>query len=406
MLNKLRLFFAALGPGFIIASVVIGPGSITTSSKIGADYGYAFLWLIVFTAIAMGTYTTMSARFGVTHEKSILQTIAEVYGRWFAALIGVAAFTAATSFQFGNNLGVATAMDSLTGIPARYWPWLFTPFAVALVLWARNLYTVLEKMMIVLVSTMIGAFMLNLFFAKPEAVGVLRGFLPSQVHHVSFNEMAAIVGTTFVLHVCLYQSYLVQKKGWSVDQYKQGLRDTYSGIFMLSLITMLIIMTSAAVLNPRGIKINSAADMAIQLETLLGPAAKYLFSVGLWAAAFSSLVGNAIMAGGLLADGLGFGKTMEQRGPRIATVVCMLIGMFVAIFFSGNPIPALILAQASSLFGVPAIAIGLFLIVNNKKVMGKFANSWKQNLLAVFGFVLMMIMVYYMYNRLIGFLNR
>ena len=61
-----------VGPGFIIASVVLGPGSITTASKIGADHGYSLLWVIVAAAIGMGMYTTMAARFGVSHDKSIL----------------------------------------------------------------------------------------------------------------------------------------------------------------------------------------------------------------------------------------------------------------------------------------------------------------------------------------------
>ena len=92
MAFKLRDVFKAVGPGFIIAAVVLGPGSITVASKIGSVYGYQLLWVIVIAGIGMAMFTTMSARFGVSHDESILQSIAETYGRWFAILIGIAAF--------------------------------------------------------------------------------------------------------------------------------------------------------------------------------------------------------------------------------------------------------------------------------------------------------------------------
>jgi manganese transport protein len=114
---------------------------------------------------------------------------------------------------------------------------------------------------------------------------------------------------------------------------------------------------------------------------------------------------NAVMGGGLLSDGLGLGRTMDEKMPKIFTSITLLLGMVIAVFFRGDVVYALILAQASSIFAVPLIALGMFLILNNKKVMGKFKNNAWQNFLAVFGFILICIMVYFMYSRLIGFLN-
>ncbi|NOY58533.1 MAG: divalent metal cation transporter [Calditrichaeota bacterium] len=406
MAFKLRDVFKAVGPGFIIAAVVLGPGSITVASKIGSVYGYQLLWVIVIAGIGMAMFTTMSARFGVSHDESILQSIAETYGRWFAVLIGIAAFLSATSFQFGNNLGVATAMKALTGVDEWVWPLIFTPLGIILVFWAKNLYKLLEKLIMVLVVVMILAFLINLFFARPNLIALLKGFLPLSTPKGSFNKVAALVGTTFVLHGCLYQSYLVQDKGWTLPNMKRGMRDTIMGIVILGSVTTLVIMTSAAALHPRNIVVNSAADMALQLEALFGQSAKFIFSAGLWAAAFSSLVVNSIMAGGLLSDGLGLGRTMQEKAPKLFTALTMLIGMVIAVFFRGDVVYALVMAQASSLFAVPAIGIGLFLLLNNKKVMGKFKNSLLQNIIAILGLILILIMVYHMYSRLIGFLAK
>ena len=399
-MEKLKKLLATLGPGFIIASVVLGPGSITVSSKIGASYGYSLLWVILFSGLAMGMYVYMASRFGVTQEKSILQTIADEYGRWFAALIGISCFVMASSFQFGNNLGVATALHSLTGVSENVWPILFTGLAVVLVFFAKGLYKILEKLMMVLVMTMIGAFLLNLIVAKPDMAATAKGFVPS-IPDGSMGDLAALVATTFVLHVAIYQSYLSQDKGWNIKDLKRGSRDTVASIIMLGGITMMIIMTSAAALRPEGIMVATAADMAKQLEALFGSYAKVVFTIGLWAAAFSSLTVNAVVGGGLLSDGLGLGRSMEDKAPRIFTILAMLIGMSIAVFFKGNIVQALVVAQASTLFAVPAVAIGLFLISNNKKVMGKFSNSWKQNIIAVFGLILILMMVYFKYHQLV-----
>jgi manganese transport protein len=401
----MRKFFRSLGPGFIIASVVLGPGSITVASRIGSEHGYSFLWVIILAAVSMMIYTSMSVRFGVSNDKSILQTIADTYGRWFAVIIGVSAFLAASSFQFGNNLGVGIGMQGITGIDERVWPLIFTPLGMVLLFWAKNLYKLLEKLMMLLVMIMIVAFFFNLLLTKPDAGQLAQGFLPLSLKMENLDVVAALIATTFVLHGAIYQSYLAQNKGWKVGNMKRGLSDTYMGIFILALISILVIVTSAAALHPAGITVNSAADMALQLESLFGKYAKIVFSIGLGAAAFSSLMVNAVMGGGLLSDGLGLGRTMNDRMPKIFTSVTLLLGMIIAVFFKGNVIYALILAQASSIFAVPLIALGMFLILNNRKVMGKFKNNPWQNFLAVFGFVLISMMVYFMYSRLITYLN-
>jgi Mn2+/Fe2+ NRAMP family transporter len=82
----------------------------------------------------------------------------------------------------------------------------------------------------------------------------------------------------------------------------------------------------------------------------------------------------------------------------------MIAGMLVAeirILFKGNIVYSLVLAQAATLFAVPSVAIGLFLISNNKKVMQKLANNRWQNALAVFGLILILTMVVYVYSQLI-----
>lgn len=403
--SKFKDFLRSLGPGFITASVVLGPGSIAVSSRVGSEYGYSLLWVVVLAAICMGVFVSMGVRYGVMNKLTILENIRKTYGRWFTVAIGVTSFLGASSFQFGNNLGIGIGMEGVTGIDERVWPVVFTFLAFILLYKSKNLYKALEKLMMGLIMLMILAFFANLLFANPDVSGVVKGLVPKPVAWSEMEIMAAMIATTFAINGAVYQSYLVQEKGVKRKDLKSSITDSKMGILFLALISILIIVTSAAALYPLGITVTSAAEMAMQLESLFGPYAKIIFSLGLCAAAFSSLMVNAVIGGGLFSDSLGLGKGMQERYPRIFTSIILLIGMIVSLFYRGDVIYALIIAQAATLVAVPLIASGMFLIANNKKIMGATTNSRLQNFIAIVGFVLILIIMYSLVDKLIIYLQ-
>ena len=107
-----RRWYQALGPGLITACVVIGPGSILTSSKVGASQGYGMSWVVIASVIFMMTFTMMASRLGVVAKESPGKILTDSAGRWLAVLIGLSVFFIASAFQFGNNLGVHTAFNA------------------------------------------------------------------------------------------------------------------------------------------------------------------------------------------------------------------------------------------------------------------------------------------------------
>ena len=389
--------FLIIGPGFVTASVVIGPGSISTNSKIGAYYGYELIWVLAASIISMVIFTVMAARFGVVSEVPILQVVANKYGRWLAVWVGISAYFMSAGFNFGNNLGLATAMQSITGISENVWPPLFCVTAAIIIFTSSDLYKVLERIMMVLVVVMIGAFAANLFFTKPDGIGVLSGFIP-RLPEGSITTVAGLSGTTFCINAAIYQAYLVQDKGWKVENYKKCIKDSVAGVVVLGFISLMIMVTAASSLHPRGILVSTAGDMAFQLEALFGMWAKFIFCIGLLAASFSSLIVSSFLGGGLLSDSLGWGGSIRNIRTKILALIIMLIGMTIAVFFRGNVVNAIVFAQASTLFGFPAIALVLMLVLNSKKIMEKYRNRWWENVLAVFGICLlfwMMINTYF-----------
>ena len=372
---KALRWFTRIGPAFVIAAVVLGPGSVTTMTKMGAKHGYDMLWLPVLAGVLMAGFVTLFMRFGIATDRSYLQHCADLWGRPFAALCGFSMFYIATAFQVGNNIGVATAIDSLLTrgpnakppVPAWVWPVVFNAAALAFLFAFRRIYGILEKMMTSLVAVMLVAFFLNLLFARPDLGGVARGLVPSIPKGLDWMVAAGLLATTFSIVGAIFQTYLVRARGWGKDDFGKGVADSVSGIGMLMLISMVVMITSAAVLHPRGIEVRSAADMAGQLEAFFGTAARVIFCVGFAAAAFSSFLVNAMIGGTLLADGLGLGDDVNALAPKLCSALSLLIGMGVAIlvtyFRTIDFAQALVAAQAGTLLAIPLAIVSAGLVL-------------------------------------------
>ena len=384
-----------LGPAFITASVVLGPGSIVTASKVGAGHGYAFVWLPVVCILFMVTYTSMAARFGCVSSESLLESLAREYGRWISVLLGISGFVVVAGFQSSNNIAVTAAMKPLVPLPDWVWPLLFTGLSIYFLFAAKDLYRILERAMMVLVGVMIVAFFYNLVVSFFHAVPA-QSELPPPPGDGSLLVITGFFATTFSIVAAFFQAYLVQEKKWTLKEYRLGIRDAVAGITVLGLISLVIMLTAARTLRGQMGEIKDIAALSQLLRGSFGGFSIVIFSCGLVAAAFSSFIVNAMIGGTLLSDGLGLGKSLESRPARILTVVALLIGMVVALaadLLDFNRVHSIVVAQASTLIAVPFCALALIVVCNKKKIMGQHVNGPISNLLAGAGFLVLCWMV-------------
>jgi Mn2+/Fe2+ NRAMP family transporter len=71
-MNRLKQLFSSFGPAIIVAAIVLGPGSILTSSKAGAQFGYIGIAAIVIAVVLMIAMVALAGRIGVIYEDSPL----------------------------------------------------------------------------------------------------------------------------------------------------------------------------------------------------------------------------------------------------------------------------------------------------------------------------------------------
>jgi len=94
--------------------------------------------------------------------------------------------------------------------------------------------------------------------------------------------------SSFSTVAAFYQAYLVQEKGWGESEYKTAIRESRNGIFILGILSSMIIIVAAAILQRENIEVNAASDLGLALEPLFGRFATVAFMVGFFAASFSS----------------------------------------------------------------------------------------------------------------------
>ncbi|MCH8045648.1 MAG: Nramp family divalent metal transporter [Planctomycetes bacterium] len=384
-----RPWYQRVGPGLITACVVIGPGSILTSSQVGAEHGFAMLWVVVVAVIFMMVYTSLGAKLGVATTQSPGDLVAQRAGRPLAVMIGLGVFFISAAFQFGNNLGVHSAFNVY--IEFNYTIVIFNAVAIAFLFAFKNLYRAVERLMMVFVGVMLIAFTLNLIAARPDWGQLARGFLPSDEGQLDWATLG-LVGTTFVITASYFQAYLVRQKGWGRDQMADGLRDARIGALIMAVITLMLMSTAAAVLTT---KPESVEQVAEGLRPLFSEWGRPIFCLGLFSAAFSSFLVNSMIGGFILSDGLGLGSKPTDLGPKVFTTAALLTGMGVAlvvILKGWNPFIAIVSAQAVTVIVSPLVAGTLLWLTNRRDVMGEHVNGVWTNVLAACGFLLLLAM--------------
>ena len=409
-------WWRSLGPALITACVVFGPGSLLISSKVGAAYGYEFLWLLLGTGVLMGTYLTMAARIGVVGGATPCTLVAQRLGRTFAAVVGINLCLICTAFQFSNNLAFAAAVRTLVPEVGPEWFLLgLNGVIIAFFVFAGNIYRVIERVMKVTIGVILVCFVLNLIAASPVLLDILSGFIPSWPGDLPLGLpdkvdgeirdpmllIASLLGTTFSVAAAFFQGNLVREKGWKIEDYRRGVGDSIVGVAVIAGVSMMIMITAATVIPGR--PADDIGALAQSLQPLLGNIAHTAFCVGLLVVAMNPFLINAMIGGTMLADGIGKPARLSDRWPRRFTIAVLAVGMVVAILAlrtGARPIQLIVFGQAMTVIGNPLMAGVLLWLANRKDIMGDRRNRLTVNILAIVGFLVVCAMAVRVLMRL------
>ena len=375
----------SFGPGILVTAAFIGPGTIATASLAGANYGYSLLWALVFSVAATMILQEMSARLGLVTRQGLAEALRSALNGSFAGrlvpwFIVFAVGFGNTAYQGGNITGAVLGLEQISTLEGTYWAIIVALVAASLLL--AGVYRLIERVLVVMVILMSSVFLLTWGMSDINPGEFSRGLLIPSLPSGSLLTVIALVGTTVVPYNLFLHANAVQQKWQDSDDIPGSLRqarwDSGLSIALGGLITMAVVGTAAAAFHGSGTGF-SAANMASQLEPLLGDRARLFFACGLLAAGLSSAVTAPLAAVYAVNGAMGWPQNLTSARSRLIAMTVLTGGTLFAI--GGiDPLTAILLAQAANGFLLPVCALFLLLAMNRSQALGAFRNGLAANL--------------------------
>jgi len=391
MFKKLR----DMGPGALVAAAFVGPGTITTCTLAGTQFGYTLLWALVFATIATIALQEMSARLGIITQKglgTILQETLENSGlKWpLFIIILLALFLGNCAYEAGNLSGAALGIQIIFGNS----PLVFK-FAVAAIsivagalLWLGS-YKIIEKLLLSLVFLMAISFIATFIMVKPDLGAFFTGLSTPKIPSGSLMIIIALIGTTVIPYNLFLHASAVKDKWSSPEDLKAARSDTVLAIGLGGLITILIAATAASFAVSTGLQINNAGDMAKQFEPLYGSFSTYILGIGFFAAGLSSGIAAPLATSYAVTEIMNIEGGTQSKTFKIISMIVIFVGAGIAL--TGiKPIQIILTAQFANGLLLPIIAGFLLFAMNQKKLLGQYANALFANIV---GMAIVLIMV-------------
>jgi len=379
-----------LGPGLITGASDDDPSGIATYSQTGAQFGYAMCWVMLFCFPLMVAIQEISARMGRVTGQGIAGNIRAHYSRWLLYPI-VGLLLVANTINLGADLGaMGAALKLLVGGPADLYVIGFAMGCIWLEVFSRyqRYVSILKWGSFVLLAYVAVALVAHV----PWGTVLYSTFVPSFSLKTDYVvTVVAVLGTTITPY-CFFWQASQEAEDERIDPTAHALIDapeqapveisrmrfdTYIGMGYSNVISLFIIVATAATLNAHGIKdIQTSAQAAEALRPIAGVFTFALFAagiIGIGLLAVPVLAGASAYA---IGEALGWTtgldrKPLDAKAFYGTITVSTLIG--IGINFVGlDPIKALFWsAVINGVVAVPLMVI-IMLMAMRQDVMGRF----------------------------------
>ena len=375
------------GPGMLVAAAFIGPGTVTTASIAGANFGFVLMWALLLSIIVTFVLQEMSSRLGIVSglglSEALRSSINNHFLKAFLMILIVSALGIGNAaFEVGNITGAAIGLSQISSLSIS--SSVLIVGILVLILLGTRIFKMLEQILTVLVVIMSLLFLLTMITIEIDYSKLLRGLFIPTVTASSLLTIMALIGTTVVPYN-LFLHADASKSKWKDQEVTQALNnsraDTAISIGLGGLITLAIMSTAAVAFFGSSMEISSE-NLALQLEPILGSYSSYIFNFGLLVAGITSAVTAPLAASIAVTEALGWKNDPSSFRFKLVWIIILLIGLLFA-YFGTKPLQAILFAQATNALLLPFLALFLFYVVNNSRLMGSHKNTITINMIAL-----------------------
>ncbi|MEF3306889.1 Nramp family divalent metal transporter [Paenibacillus sp. GYB003] len=381
----IKKFLAFVGPGYLVAVGYMDPGNWATDIAGGSMFGYSLLSVIVLSNMMAIVLQALAGKLGIVTGRDLAQACRDHYRKPVAFTLWILCELAIAACDLAEVIGSAIALHLLFGIPLVYGV-LITAVDVLIVLLLQNKgFRFIETLVVVLIVTIGGCFVTEIFLSKPDMGGIVHGFVPSTglVTNPAMLYIAiGILGATVMPHNLYLHSSIVQTR--RIEPTREGKRlaikyatwDSSIALFFALFINAAILILSAATFHRAGMtEVAEIGDAYRLLTPLLGTTiGSILFGVALLASGQNSTL-TGTLAGQIVMEGF----LNIRLAPWLRRLITRLIAIIPAVIVTAiagekGTTELLILSQVILSLQLSFAVVPLIRFTNDKRKMGEFAN--------------------------------
>jgi Mn2+/Fe2+ NRAMP family transporter len=389
-----------MGSGVVTGAADDDPSAIGTYSSAGAKIGLGILWIAPVLLPMMYVVVYLSAKIGQVYGKGLFACIRDRFPRRVLVPLVTLAFLGNIIEAAADLGGIGSALNLLVPVPVP----IIVVGAAGLILSLQffGSYCMIRGIFRWL-ALVLFAYIAAAILARPDPAEVLRHtFVPHVRLDADFLAIVvACIGTSLSAYVYTWQSNQEveeqiargrrrwgQPKGARGTEMRRTSRDVLVGMIFANVILYFILLATGLTLHPAGrTEIETAAQAAAALEPLAGPAATWLFALGVVGVGFLAVPVMTTGAAYDLVQGTGREGSLHDRpheNPFFYGVIGGVTLIAVAMNFLGvNPMKALVWSGVVQGFSVPPLLLVMMLLTNDRSVVGARTNGRWTNVLGI-----------------------
>jgi manganese transport protein len=383
-----RKMIAFAGPGYLVAVGYMDPGNWATDLAGGSKYGYTLLSVIMLSNLMAILLQALALRLGIASGRDLAQACRDHYSKPTTLVLWLLCELAIAACDLAEVIGSAIALNLLFHLPLM-WGVCLTSLDVLLVLYMQQFrFRYVEVLVVLLILGIAGCFAVQLWIARPDLVGVARGFIPTP--EIARNPAmlyiaVSILGATVMPHNLYLHSSIIQTRRYrdTAESKREAVRfanidSTVALMFALFLNGAILVMAASTFHTTGNQDVADIADAYKLLAPLLGTQlASTLFAVALLfsgqnATLTGTLAGQIVMEGFL---NIRLRPWLRRLITRLIAIVPALVVLF--LYGEGGMGPLIILSQVVLSLQLPFAVFPLVLFTGDRRKMGSLvAPRW------------------------------
>ncbi|XP_019112427.1 natural resistance-associated macrophage protein 2 isoform X3 [Larimichthys crocea] len=410
-----RKLWAFTGPGFLMSIAYLDPGNIESDLQSGAKAGFKLLWVLLGATIIGLLLQRLAARLGVVTGMHLAEVCNRQYPTVPRVILWLMVELAIIGSDMQEVIGCAIALNLLSVGRIPLWAGVLITITDTFVFLFLDKYGLrkLEAFFGFLITIMALSFGYEYVLVKPDQGELLKGmFLPycAGCGPVQLEQAVGIVGAVIMPHNIYLHSALVKSR--DIDRKnKKDVKEANKYFFIESTIALFIsflinvfvvAVFAQAFYNKTNIEVNALCNATgsphtnlfplnngtlevdiykggVVLGCFFGPAALYIWAIGILAAGQSSTMtgtysGQFVMEGFLNLRWSRFARVLLTRS--IAITPTLLVAIFQDVHHLTGMNDFLNVLQSMQL---PFALIPILTFTSLTSIMNDFANGlvWK-----------------------------